>query len=75
MKAKFCCFTAIARIDRLGQRRPTEGQEISDFDTIAAFLTFTILKQYIVTTLKVGLAFICTNLSPNSSQILLNAIF
>ena len=38
MKAKFCCFTAIARIDRLGQRRPTEGQEISDFDTIAAFL-------------------------------------
>ena len=49
----------------MGQTRSTEGQEKSDLDTIHhCFLTFTIFEQYIVTTLKVGLAFICSNRFP-----------
>ena len=32
--------TAIARIDRLGQTRPTEGQEPCNLDTIATYFHY-----------------------------------
>lgn len=34
------CSTAIARIDRLGQTRPTEGQEKSDLDTTTTYFHY-----------------------------------
>lgn len=45
----------------MGQTRPTEGQEKSDLDNYHCLL---LSKQYIVTTLKVGLAFIRSNHFP-----------
>ena len=60
-----CCFTAIARIDRLGQTRPTEGQKKLDLDSYHCLLSL-FLRQYIVITLKVGLAFICSNRIPKN---------
>ena len=42
------CSTAIARIDRLGQTRPTEGQEKSDLDTITAYFQYIIFGNSIL---------------------------
>ena len=48
--------TAIARIDRLGQTRPTEGREKKIYSGYYhCLLSLYFRKQYIVTTLKVGL--------------------
>lgn len=64
MKAKFILFYSYCQNRQIGSDASNRRSGKSDLDTITAFLLSLFLKQYIVTTLKVGLAFILTNRCP-----------